>query len=105
MDRGKLIALGTPRELVSSLEAEHVVEFGVEGTPPPEEVLRALPGVCDVRPRDGHIALATAELHATVPALLDDLRERHTPLSLLSTHSATLEDVFVSLTGRHLRDG
>jgi ABC-2 type transport system ATP-binding protein len=105
MDRGRLIALGTPRELVSSLGAEHVVEFGVEGAAPPEARLRALPGVHGVTPRDGHIALATAELHATVPALLDCLREARTPLSLLHTHSATLEDVFVAMTGRHLRDG
>jgi ABC-2 type transport system ATP-binding protein len=40
-----------------------------------------------------------------VPALLDLLRARQATLSLLSTHSATLEDVFVSMTGRHLRDG
>jgi ABC-2 type transport system ATP-binding protein len=105
MDRGRLIALGTPRELVASLGAEHVVEFGVDGAAPPEGTLRALPGVHDVTARDGHFALATAELHATVPALLDCLRETGTPLSLLSTHSATLEDVFVSMTGRHLRDG
>jgi ABC-2 type transport system ATP-binding protein len=105
MDRGRLIALGTPRELVASLGAEHVVEFGVEGPPPEEGRLRALPGVHDVTTRDGHIALATAELHATVPALLDQLRDGGVALSLLTTHSATLEDVFVSLTGRHLRDG
>jgi ABC-2 type transport system ATP-binding protein len=105
MDRGRLIALGAPRELVASLGAEHVVEFGVEGPPPEEGRLRALPGVHDVTTRDGHIALATAELHATVPALLDHLRAGGVALSLLTTHSATLEDVFVSLTGRHLRDG
>jgi ABC-2 type transport system ATP-binding protein len=105
MDRGRLIALGTPRELVASLGAEHVVEFGVEGEPPSEAVLTALPGVHAVTRHDGHISLATAELHATVPALLDSLRAIRAPLNLLTTHSATLEDVFVSLTGRHLRDG
>jgi len=105
MDRGRLIALGTPRELVASLGAEHVVEFGVEGASLSEATLRELPGVHGVTQRDGHVALATAELHATVPALLDCLRRQGADLSLLSTHSATLEDVFVSLTGRHLRDG
>jgi ABC-2 type transport system ATP-binding protein len=105
MDRGRLIALGTPRELVASLGAEHVVEFGVEGTAPADAALSALPGVSGVTHRNSHISLATAELHATVPALLDCLRAARTSLSLLSTHSATLEDVFVSLTGRHLRDG
>jgi ABC-2 type transport system ATP-binding protein len=105
MDRGRLIALGTPRELVASLGAEHVVEFGVGGPPPPDATLAALPGVSGVTHRDGHIALATAELHETVPALLDSLRAARAELSLLTTHSASLEDVFVALTGRHLRDG
>ena len=104
MDRGRVIATGTPRELVASLGAEHVVEFGVEGAAPDDPTLASLPGVSGVTHRDGHIALATAELHATVPALLDRLRATDTELTLLTTHSATLEDVFVSLTGRHLRD-
>ncbi|MGE0462352.1 MAG: ABC transporter ATP-binding protein [Vicinamibacterales bacterium] len=104
MDGGRLIALGTPRELVASIGAEHVVEFAVDGTPPNDAALRALPGVRDARHRDGHVALATSELHATIPALLDRLRHEGATLSMLGTHSATLEDVFVSLTGRHLRD-
>ena len=104
MDHGSLIALGTPRELVASIGAEHVVEFNVDGAVPEETVLRALPGVRDVRARGDAVALATSELHSTVPALLRYLGDRQLALSLLSTHSATLEDVFVSLTGRQLRD-
>jgi ABC-2 type transport system ATP-binding protein len=61
--------------------------------------------VLDVRRQDAHVSLATSELHRTVPALLEALGGATTSLSLLNTHSATLEDVFVSLTGRHLRDG
>jgi ABC-2 type transport system ATP-binding protein len=105
MDHGSLIALGTPRELVASIGAEHVLEFNVSGAAPAESVLRALPGVRDVRTRGEAVALATSELHHTVPALLAYLSEVNLTLSLLSTHSATLEDVFVSLTGRQLRDG
>jgi ABC-2 type transport system ATP-binding protein len=104
MDQGTLIALGTPRELVASIGAEHVVEFAVEGAPPDDEALGDLPGVRDVRRENAHVALATSELHATIPALLDHLRHAGATLSMLGTHSATLEDVFVSLTGRHLRD-
>ena len=52
----------------------------------------------------GDLHLSTSELHLTVPALLDFLRQRHAELSRLGTHSATLEDVFVTLTGRQLRD-
>jgi len=106
MDQGKLIALGTPRELVASLGAEHVVEFAVaEGVRIDDQLFTALPGVRDVRRDDAaHLHLSTSELHLTVPALLDFLRARDAALSQLGTHSATLEDVFVTLTGRQLRD-
>jgi ABC-2 type transport system ATP-binding protein len=105
MDQGKLIALGTPRELVASLGAEHVVEFALaEGATIETPLLEALPGVRDVRRDDLHLHLSTSELHRTVPALLDLLTKRQATLSQLGTHSATLEDVFVTLTGRQLRD-
>ena len=105
MDQGRLIALGTPRELVLSLGAEHVVEFALgDGHEIDAALLAALPGVRDVRRDEKHLHLSTSELHLTVPALLDLLNRRQATLSQLGTHSATLEDVFVTLTGKHLRD-
>ena len=105
MDQGKLIALGTPGELVQSLGAEHVVEFALADGPPIDDQLFAtLPGVRDVRRDAAQLHLSTSEMHLTVPALLDFLRQRDAALSQLGTHSATLEDVFVTLTGRQLRD-
>ena len=106
VDKGKVIALGTPRELIRSLGAEHVVEFAmVEGEPLPDPAtLRVLPGVRDVRLQDGSCGLVASEMHAAIPALLDLLGDRRTRLAYLTTHSATLEDVFMHLTGRHLRD-
>ena len=105
MDQGKLIALGTPRELVASLGAEHVVEFALaDGPPIDDRLFSALPGVRDVRRDAAQMHLSTSEMHLTVPALLDFLRQRNAELSQLGTHSATLEDVFVTLTGRQLRD-
>ena len=107
MDHGKVIALGTPRALIASLGAEHVVEFaladGATRAPSPSE-LSALPGVRAVRPGLDRTALTVAEVHRAVPALLGLLERRGAELSLLATHHATLEDVFVSLTGRQLRD-
>jgi ABC-2 type transport system ATP-binding protein len=50
------------------------------------------------------VELQVTELHLAVPALLAELDRQNIPLTELSTHSATLEDVFVALTGRHLRD-
>ena len=105
MDQGKLIALGTPRELVASLGAEHVVEFALQnGSRVEDAVLSTLPGVRDVRTDEALTHLSTSEVHLTLPALLDTLRDRDAALSQLGTHSATLEDVFVTLTGRQLRD-
>jgi ABC-2 type transport system ATP-binding protein len=106
VDRGKVIALDTPRALIASLGAEHVVVFAcTEPTMTPAvEALRSLPGVRDARPEDDAWALATSEVHLTVPALLARLEQGGASLSQLTTHSATLEDVFVGLTGRHLRD-
>jgi ABC-2 type transport system ATP-binding protein len=107
MDLGRLIALGTPTALVAGLGAEHVVAFAVADPArlPGDDQLASLPGVTSVRHEDGHVALATSEVHRLVPALLDDLRARDLALTSLATHSATLEDVFVNMTGRHLRDG
>lgn len=107
MDHGKIIALGTPRSLIASLGAEHVVEFalanGAERAPSAAD-LAGLPGVRAVRPGLDRTALTVAEVHRAVPALLSLLAGRGAELSLLATHHATLEDVFVSLTGRQLRD-
>jgi ABC-2 type transport system ATP-binding protein len=106
VDHGRVIALGTPRELIASLGAEHVVEFALKAgcLAPPLETLRQLPGVTDVRREDERMLLSASEVHLAVPALLAVLEASGAPLSLLTTHSATLEDVFVKLTGRHLRD-
>jgi ABC-2 type transport system ATP-binding protein len=107
IDHGKVIALGTPRELIASLGAEHVIEFAVADTAAAalnEGALRALPTVEEVA-RDGVAwRLTVREVHRAVPALLAALSERGIEPTQLTTHHATLEDVFMSLTGRRLRD-
>jgi ABC-2 type transport system ATP-binding protein len=106
MDHGKVIALGAPRELIASLGAEHLVEFsaGGSGRPLDLQALAGIQGVREVHSEDGVVRLAATELHRAVPALLEELGRQRVPLTELRTRSATLEDVFVSLTGRHLRD-
>lgn len=105
VDHGKIIALGTPRELIAGLRAEHVLEFALAGPQAfDEHPLRGIEGVCAADRRDGSYRLQVEELHRTMPALLQELRRQGAQLAELRTHSATLEDVFVSLTGRHLRD-
>ncbi|HET7608268.1 MAG TPA: ABC transporter ATP-binding protein [Gammaproteobacteria bacterium] len=105
MDHGKIIALGSPRELVASIGVEHVVEFSVDDAARLDAAaLRAIDGVRDARIENGTVRMQVTALHRAVPALLAELVRRNVKLAELRTHSATLEDVFVTLTGRHLRD-
>ena len=106
MDHGRVIAQGTPRALIASLGAEHMVEFALAGggTAPPADELARLPGVQAVRPGADRTTLTVSEVHRAVPALLALLEQRGAELSMLATHHATLEDVFMALTGRQLRD-
>ena len=105
VDQGRIIALGTPRELIAQLRADHVLEFALaEQQVVDEDPLRRIEGVCAANRRDGTYRLQVDELHRAMPALLSELRRQGVQLAELRTHSATLEDVFVSLTGRQLRD-
>jgi len=106
VDHGKQIALGSPRQLIAANCAEQMVEFSAGGATHPVDLdaLRRVAGVREARAENGSVVLQVAELHTAVPALLAELAQQNVPLTELRTHSATLEDVFVSLTGRHLRD-
>ena len=103
VDHGKIIAQGPPADLVAGLHAPHIVEFASEPALS-EEDLRAMPGVRDFRRRDDRWFVSVAALVDAVPALLSRLDRQGARLLSLSTHRATLEDVFIALTGRELRD-
>jgi ABC-2 type transport system ATP-binding protein len=106
VDHGRVIALGTPRDLIASLGAEHIVEFSVGGEGELSEgEVRALPSVAEVARENGTWRVTVREMHRAVPALLAALASRGLEPTALTTHHATLEDVFMSLTGRRLRDG
>lgn len=106
IDQGKIIALGSPRQLIARLGGEHVVEFalGGEEAKPDASAFLDLPTVLAARPEADGYTLTVGEPHLAIPALLDDLKGRGRPLARLTTRQVSLEDVFVSLTGRHLRD-
>jgi ABC-2 type transport system ATP-binding protein len=105
VDHGEIIALGSPRELIASLGAEHVVEFALaQGEAPSDDVLAALPGVEHVDRENGTTHLTVSRVHQAIPALMRLLSERGASLSELTTHHASLEDVFLNLTGRHMHD-
>jgi ABC-2 type transport system ATP-binding protein len=107
VDQGKIIAQGTPRELIARVGGEHVITFSVLPSHQPALIaneLKSLPSVESAWVEQGNYCLSVAEPHLALPALLDDLRLKGRELATLSTRHATLEDVFVNLTGRHLRD-
>ena len=103
MDHGKVIALGTPAELIESLGADQVIEFSVTNELT-DEPLTNLPAVTNLHKRGDVYALTVSEIGVALPALLAEIKRQQSELVTLTTHQATLEDVFVSLTGRMLRD-
>ena len=106
VDRGRVIARGTPRELIRSLGAEQVVEVTVEGEDAVASgAMEALPGVLRARRDAATWTLQVTAAHETLPALLQLASQANVRILELRTHSPTLEDVFVSLTGRALREG
>jgi ABC-2 type transport system ATP-binding protein len=103
LDEGKVLALGTPRELIRALGAEHVIEFSATVDLPTAELV-ALPGVDTVSGAAGARLLGVSEPHRALPGLLECIAAAGGELSSLHTHHATLDDVFLALTGRQLRD-
>jgi len=107
VDHGRVIAAGSPAELIRSLGGDHVVEFAFAGDVASAvelESLKTLPSVRSARSEGDGFQLTVAEPHVALPAILERSKSRGSTLSRLSTRHASLEDVFVALTGRHLRD-
>jgi ABC-2 type transport system ATP-binding protein len=103
VDHGKVIALGTPTELIARLGGEHFIEFALDDPRPIEmRSLEELQAVTAVRQEEESFILTAHAPHVAIPALLQYLGDRR--LARLTTRHASLEDVFVSLTGRRLRD-
>ena len=103
MDHGKVIALGTPRELIAAMGADHVIEIAATRCLDLAH-LASIDGVRNARAGNETYLLEITEPHVAVPAVLNALASLGVGLTDLRLHSATLEDVFVSLTGRRLRD-
>ena len=104
VDHGRVIAEDTPARLIAQLGGEHVIEFAVSANGLDPERLPLLPAVTASHFAAGAGSLTVSEVHVALPALLELLRLQQATLLNLTTRHASLEDVFVSLTGRHLRD-
>lgn len=104
VDHGQIIALGTPSELIARLGGEHLIDFSLADESPslPDVDLLQLPSARSVRRSESAYSLAVETPHIALPALLNHLEATGRSLAHLTTRHATLEDVFVSLTGRNL---
>ncbi len=103
LDLGEVIALGTPAELVASLGADQILEFEAGGELD-EGALGRLPGVRHVSVRKRSHVLSVARIEESLPPLLAEIERQGVEVLAMATHAATLEDVFVKLTGKELRD-
>jgi ABC-2 type transport system ATP-binding protein len=105
VDRGKVIALGAPAELIAGLGGEHVVEFSLElnGDSQDDEWSR-LPAVTSVRRENGRVQLSVTQPHVVIPVLLERLQQTGRRLASLTTRHASLDDVFVKVAGRSMEE-
>jgi ABC-2 type transport system ATP-binding protein len=104
MDDGRIIAAGSPAELIATLGANATIECALAGAALSAEELRTLPGVTDVRLGTERTLIYTSALEPTLTALLQAVAARGASIAHLQVHAPTLEDVFLKLTGRALRD-
>lgn len=109
VDRGKIIALGTPQELIKTIGGSQLVEFSIVDATPGRlafaaDALGMVASVRACRVQGDRLVLAVEQLHVALPAVLELLTAVGNTLTDLTTRRASLEDVFVTLTGRALRD-
>lgn len=103
MDQGQLIALDTPAALVSNLQSDSAIEFTLTSVEN-EDLLHTLQGVKQVSTRNDRYVLYTDSLQVTLTDLIQQAAKQKMDLKDLQTRTATLEDVFIHMTGRSLRE-
>ena len=103
MNQGELIALDTPSRLVKNLQSDSAVEFRFENESNEVE-LHEVEGVKQVRKQKDVYVLYTDDLQITLTSLIQMAADRQLKLADLQTRTATLEDVFIHMTGRRLRE-
>ena len=103
IDHGRVIALGTPRELKERSAGTTRIEVRLT-RPEDDGALRQLDGVTDCREFEGGYVLHSTRPPQTIVALVKHLEARGNDLASLEIATPSLEDVFIELTGRRLRD-
>lgn len=102
IDAGRIIALGTPVELIARHGGERLLSLAADPSPDPG-LLEGIDGVSSVRLAEGHVQIAGSGNFA--PAVLSRLANLGSSVTEMTLREPDLEDVFVALTGREMRDG
>jgi len=102
MDHGKIIALGEPEELIKSSSSGNLIEFCIAGGNVPD--LKTIPEVIRVWWKDGVLTVRVTDPDTAAIQLLDRLKVAGVPVKSMHITEASLEDVFLKLTGRELRE-
>jgi ABC-2 type transport system ATP-binding protein len=105
VDHGKIIASGSPRELIQAYFKENAIEFDSD-TPPPEIVMKNFPAATEVLLKGKEVTIYSADMPVTMSALLkyEEQTGSTGKIKNLRVREATLEDVFLKLTGRTIRE-
>ncbi len=106
MENGQIVALGTPAQLIAQYASEQSIgcRFGETGQLLSQATVRNLPGVTNVLPTANGYIIHTTDLTQSLVALLHTAERENVAIAEITTHSPTLEDVFINLTGKALRD-
>jgi ABC-2 type transport system ATP-binding protein len=105
IDHGKIIAMGSPRELINEHFNESAIQFELDPAPP-EVILKSFPGAKEVMVNNNEVIMYSENIPVTMSAILKyaekaDITDQ---LKDLYVREATLEDVFLKLTGRKIRE-
>ena len=103
IDHGKIIATDRPQSLISQNFQEQAIEFDINHHIEKEELLK-IAGVNNILMEGDKATVYSSSISATVPALIDLAKQKNIELTNLHIRQATLEDVFLKLTGRRIRD-
>lgn len=104
VDHGRKIAEGAPRELVSQMNVESCLEFAANGLAASPEELKRLPAVSKVLTNGEQVELFSKQPQKTLEQLIELARSRGSEIKDLHIRRPTLEDLFLELTGRSLRE-
>lgn len=108
VDHGQVIASGPPHQIIDSLGAESIVEFRLPSVSDVDKIdmnaLNSLEGVLEASALGAVVTLKVVDTKTALTSLLSWLEKSSTLAEDIRTHRPTLEDVFVSLTGKQLRD-